>query len=62
MLNENNLFLLKMLFSIVGEIGLIIVAGLYVLDCWFDSCINLIETTKEEKEPEMSEAAKRMYS
>ena len=53
-----------MLFSYLGEIGLIIVAGLYVMDCWFDSFINFIETTKEkeEKDPPMSEAAKRMYS
>ena len=51
-----------MLFSIVGEIGLIVVGVLYVLDCWFDSCIDLIETTKEGKEPEIPESVKHMYS
>ena len=53
-----------MLFSIIGEIGLIIVAGLYVMDCWFDSFINLIEATKEkeEKQTELPESIKHMYS
>ena len=62
MKNECFIFHLKMLFSIVGEIGLIIVAGLYVMDCWFNSFLDLIEATKEEKENEIPESVKHLYS
>ena len=55
-----------MLFSLFGEIALAVIGGLYVLDCWFDSFIDLMELTKtDEKDDdkhEMSETAKRMYS
>ena len=53
-----------MLFSLVGEIGLIVVGSLWVLDCWFDSFTNLIEVMKndEKESPPMSEEAKRLYS
>ena len=53
-----------MLFSLVGEIGLIVISSLYVLDCWFNTFIDLIETMKndDDKSPPMSEEAKRLYS
>ena len=56
-----------MLFSLVGEIGLIIIGLAYVIDCWFDSCINLIELTNknnndEHKDKDLPESIKHMYS
>ena len=53
-----------MLFSIYGEVGLSICGLLYVLNKWFDSFIDLITIMKDndDKEPSMSESAKRMYS
>ena len=55
-----------MLFSLFGEIGLCVCGLLYVLDCWFDSCIDLMELTKtdekDDDKQEMSEIVKRMYS
>ena len=55
-----------MLFSLVGEIGLIVIGSLWVLERWFSSFIDLMEVAKnddeKEKEPELSEAAKKMYS
>lgn len=53
-----------MLFSYIGEIGLIIVGFLYVMDLWFDSYIDLIQATKEkeEKQTELPESIKHMYS
>ena len=56
-----------MLFSLVGEIGFVVVGMLWVMDKWFDSFIDLMELMKnkddEDKENEkMTEAAKRMYS
>ena len=54
-----------MLFSLLGEIGLIVIGTLYVIDCYFDSFINLIEVmtkNKDDEDPPLTEAAKRMYS
>ena len=56
-----------MLFSIVGEIGLIVIGLAYVLDCWFDSFINMIEVTsknsdEKDKEKELPDSIKHMYS
>ena len=54
-----------MLFSIVGEIGLIVLGALWVIDCYFDSFINLLDTinkNNEDEEPPLTEATKRMYS
>lgn len=51
-----------MLFSYFGEIGLFVVGFLYVMDLWFDSYIDLIQATKEEKSSEIPESVKHMYS
>ena len=56
-----------MLLSLFGEIALAVIGGLYVLDCWFDSFVSLLElmNDKDEKDDdkhEMSEIARRMYS
>ena len=55
-----------MLFSVIGEIGLIVIGSLYVLDCWFDSFINMMTILKdsedEQKQKEIPESAKHMYS
>ena len=54
-----------MLFSLFGEIGLIIIGGLWVIDQYFDSFINLIDVmnkNKDEEDPPLTDAAKRMYS
>ena len=55
-----------MLFSLVGEIGLIAIGTLYVLDCWFDTFINMMsiikDTDDEQKQKEIPESAKHMYS
>lgn len=55
-----------MLFSLFGEIGLVIIGALYVLDLWFDSCVNLIEISNknndEDKDKELPEAIKHMFS
>lgn len=55
-----------MIFSLFGEIGLIIIGTLYVLDCWFDSCINLMDWYKNneeaDKDKELPEAVKHMFS
>lgn len=52
-----------MLFSLFGEISLTIIGFLYVLNCWFDSCMSLEESMKNnEEDVKMSESAKRMYS
>ena len=54
-----------MIFSLFGEIGLIVIGTLYVFDSWFDSFINLIDVlnrNKEDEDPPLSDAAKRMYS
>jgi len=54
-----------MLFSLFGEISLVIIGFLYVADLWFDSFISLAEQSKnneEEKEVKMSDVVKRMYS
>ena len=55
-----------MLFSLVGEIGLIVVGTLYVLDCYLDSLINLIDTMNknndEEEDKKIPEFVKHLYS
>ena len=55
-----------MLFSLVGEIGLIVIGTLYVLDCWVDSLINLMETVsknnEEEEAKKIPECVKHLYS
>ena len=55
-----------MLFSLFGEVGLTVIGLLYVLNLWFDSCIELEASIKNKEEEEeknkMTEAAKRMYS
>ena len=54
-----------MLFSTIGEIGLIVIGLAYVLDCWFDSLINMIEITNknnDEKDKELPDSIKHMYS
>ena len=55
-----------MLFSLFGEIAFAIIGGLYVLDCWFDSFIDLLElmkdNDKDDDDKPMSDTAKRMYS
>ena len=55
-----------MILSLVGEIGLIVVGTLYVLDCWFDSFINLMSIIKdndeEQKQKEIPESVKHIYS
>ena len=61
----NYFYFNQMLFSLFGEIALTVIGLLYVLDCWFDSCISFEETMKnneEEKEVKMTDAVKRMYS
>jgi hypothetical protein len=32
------------------------------MDCWFNSFLDLIEATKEEKENEIPESVKHLYS
>ena len=56
-----------MLFSLFGEIALAVIGGLYVIDCWFDSFIDLMtlmknDDDKDDDKHELSETAKRMYS
>ena len=55
-----------MIFSLFGEIGLIIIGAFYVLDCWFDSLINLMDLSKNnddnDKYKELPESIKHMYS
>ena len=58
----------EMIFTLFGEIALAVIGTLYVLDCWFDSCISLIELMKnnndedDKDKPPISETVKRMYS
>ena len=51
-----------MLFSLTGEIGLIVIGLLYVANKWFDSFIDIIETMKNCEPTPMSESIKNMYS
>ena len=52
-----------MLFSLFGEIGLVVIGLLYVGNCWFDSFINLMEQVKNnDDEVKLSESVKHMYS
>ena len=55
-----------MIFSLFGEIGLITIGLLYVLDCWFDSCINLVELNKnndaEAEAKKLPDSVKHMFS
>ena len=56
-----------MLFSLFGEIALAAIGLLYVIDCYFDSCINLMEQMKnnddeKEEDKKVLEAIKHMYS
>jgi len=62
-----------MLFSLTGEIGLIVIGLLYVCNKWFDSFIDMFElgvaehrevknNNDEPKEKELPEAFKHMYS
>ena len=56
-----------MILSLFGEISLFVVGLLYVLDCWFDSYIDLMELMKNNDDEkieknEISESARRMYS
>ena len=55
-----------MLFSLVGEIGLIVIGLLYVGDCFLDSFINLMETVsknnEEEEAKKIPESIKHLYS
>ena len=56
-----------MLFSLVGEIGLIVIGLLYVGDCFLDSFINLMETvsknnSKDDDQKELPESIKHLYS
>ena len=58
--------LIKMLFSVTGEIGMIVIGLLYVANKWFDSFIDILELIKnndnEEKEKEIPESLKHIYS
>ena len=55
-----------MLFSVTGEIGLIVIGLLYVANKWFDSFIDILELIKnndnDEKEKEIPESLKHIYS
>ena len=55
-----------MLFSLTGEIGLIIIGALYVFDCWFNSFIDLLEITNnsndEQKQKDLPDSLKHLYS
>ena len=52
-----------MLFSLFGEVGLVTIGLLYVLNCWFDSFVNIMSMMKNnEEDVKMSDWAKRMYS
>ena len=55
-----------MLFSLFGEISLSVIGLLYVMDCWFNSFIDMMSLMKnnddDDEKQEMSETAKRMYS
>ena len=52
-----------MLFSLFGEIGLVVIGLLYVGNLYMDSCITLIESIKNnDEETKLSDVAKRMYS
>ena len=54
-----------MLFSKLGEVLLFILGLLYVGDKYLDSFIDVLaldKNTVEEKEPPLTDTAKRMYS
>ena len=54
-----------MILSLTGEIGLIVIGLLYVLDCWFDSFIdmmNIMKDVSDEKQKELPDSIKRLYS
>lgn len=55
-----------MLFSSIGEIGLIVIGLLWVTNKWFDSFIDLLEIVKnnneDQKDKELPEGLKHMYS
>ena len=56
----------EMLFSSIGEIGLIVIGLLWVTNKWFDSFIDLLEIVKnnneDQKDKELPEGLKHMYS
>ena len=52
-----------MLLSLFGEISLAIIGTLYVLNLWFDSCLNFMELeAKNNDDKELPESVKHMYS
>ena len=52
-----------MIFTLFGEISLTVIGLLYVLNCWFDSFVNLMDTIKNNDEDvKLPDAVKHMYS
>jgi len=57
---------MKMIFSLVGEIGFVIIGFLWVSNKWFDSFIDLIDIVKNNdssnETKELPESLKHIYS
>ena len=65
MLNKLNehYFCNQMLFSLFGEIGLVVIGLLYVCNCWFDSFIEVMAQIKNnDDETKLPESVKHIYS
>ena len=55
---------MKMLFSLTGEIGLVVIGLLWVANKWFDSFIDtmtLLKDSNDEKK-DLPESIKHLYS
>lgn len=57
---------MKMIFSLVGEIGFVIIGFLWVSNKWFDSFMDLIDIVKNNdssnETKELPESLKHIYS
>ena len=55
-----------MLFSLTGEIGLLVIGFLWIGNKWFDSFIDLLNIMKdvndEQKQKELPDSIKHIYS
>ena len=52
-----------MIFSLFGEIGLVLIGFLYVSNKWFDSFVDLLDIIKNNEETkELPESLKHIYS
>ena len=51
-----------MLFSLFGEVGIVVIGLLWVGNKWFNSFLDIVEVLKNNEQKEIPDAIKHLYS